>query len=405
MLFLASAALGFPLLYYVLLPAQGYAGLQLIAVAEPYFQYAYYMRALQIFIVFGAKYLFLPFTILLDFLLARWLLKKLVLAPLFFFTARAQKKEKRSFLVILSQSYFKITGGPERLLATISGALSSAGKWIGKITPGFFRRQFHRIYTAAKVGVYVYLGLGSVLTAAELFFFLQLSFQVASHPTGAIAFFNNCEQCHGFNRPFNFNHTKRIWEITVDRMYRHAPDMGKELPIESQQDIIDLLVAIRSYSDARLLHSKCYTCHTPWRIFENKRSAAEWAELIDRKHRENTFYITVRQRDQLIEYFANAQEHLSREPGPMWDYKRKLVFERKCSVCHTLDILFMPHIRETDWYDILERMGTKEPDMLGVEESVSLMPLIEKAISDQNLFFESFPHSTMREKTYEHDAD
>jgi hypothetical protein len=404
-LFFASGVLAFELLFIVLLPAQGYAGLQLIAVAEPYFQYAYYMRALQIFIVFGAKYLFFPFMALLSYLLTRWLLTKIAFAPFRFFFARALQKDNNSLLIRIPRRYLALTGPFETVLVKLTGALRATGNIIRKFTPGFIRRNCRRLFVASKVGLYVYLGIGTVLTAVELLFFLQLVFNVVSHPTGAIAFHNNCEQCHGFNRPFNFNHTKKVWEITVDRMYRHAPDMGKTLPPDKKEDIIELLLSIRSYSNKRLLRSKCYTCHSAGRIFEQTRSAAEWEELVDRKYRENTFYITIRQRDQLVEYFANEQKHLCRDLHPIWDYKRKLLFERKCSVCHTLDILLMPHIREADWPAILARMGTKEPDYLSVSESESLMPVIEKALSDQSFFFDNFPHSTMREKTYEKDAD
>ena len=184
-------------------------------------------------------------------------------------------------------------------------------------------------------------------------------------------------------------------------MIRHAEFIDAPFPVEKRDDIIEFMQAVRSYSDRRLLRSKCYICHTPFRIFDRPRTAGEWALIVERAQRRNFFFITERQGEQILEYITGKEKWTKSPPSPGTTearaLERKLVFEKKCGVCHTLDIIRMPHIERDEWPAVLERMGLKEPDLLSSEESLSTLPTVERALKEKEAFFSDFPHSTRTE--------
>jgi mono/diheme cytochrome c family protein len=263
------------------------------------------------------------------------------------------------------------------------------------------RRKFGgRIPRLYRLPWYAYLGACTLVVAVEAVLTLDLGASIAVRPTGARAFFHYCHQCHGLNRPFNFNHTTAVWNNTLDRMYRHvSSEKAKSLPLDKRDAILDLLTAIRGYSDRRLVHSKCYVCHFPIGLFSPARTAEEWGFLLDRIQRRNPYHITERQRDQIYAYLTAKPALIAARPSSTWDPAQKSLFERKCGMCHTLDIVFLPQGAEADWPDILARMGRKQPDFLTADEALSVRPLVDAATADEKRFFRVFPHSRMRERT------
>jgi len=400
LLSLVSLITGFILAYYIIIPIHGLMILNLVAVVEPYFRRFLFLRFFQQFTLLGSRYLFFPFFVYLGYRFSRAILLRIA--------SRIGHRGDQSTSVTKSDH-------PKRNAAGwLTNGLSALSQEIQDLFPskiakpliqvrlalGRFLRTFLRFLG------YVYMIICVIFLSTEAVLYSLLILKMATHPKGAIAFYRTCNQCHGFNRPFNFNHTAAIWEITVDRMIRHTSQILEDpFPIDKREDIIEFLCAVRSYSDKRLMRSKCYPCHLPFRLFDRRRTEGEWECLIDRIQRTNPFYITPRQADQLLDHIVSQDEWRRENParGSMVHRKLedKIRFEKKCGTCHTIDIIFMPHIQKDDWPSILNRMGGKEPDHLTPEESIPCLPLIERALQDKQAFLSDYPHSTMREAPYE----
>ena len=410
-----SLVLGGVLFYFVFLPIQGHMGLNFIAAVEPYFQFSFYLRGLQVFFIFAGRLFFLPFYVYLGYRISRMLL---------FRTASALSGWKRNSRRQRTGSLSSVQLGDgvenETRLARVFSVLAEALNDSSQQLRGIFRRTHRKpsgfpgkflwnVLRLLRGSLHFlwrgYMVLCVVLVSLEVLFFSLLIFRVAARPTGAITFFRTCDQCHGLNRPLNFNHTAAIWEITVDRMIRHAPVLDMPFPVDKRNDIIGFLCAIRSYSDRRLMLSKCYLCHTPMRLFGHPRTRAEWALIVDRIQRKNPFHITPRQAEQIVAHLCRRKkwtlEDPPRDSESMRELDIRVRFQEKCATCHTMDIVLMPHIQVDDWESILRRMSGKSPEFISPEESLSFFPLIESYLGHSETFYHAFPHSTMREKSHE----
>jgi len=393
LLFFTSLVSGTILAFYLFTPLHGRMGLNFVAVVEPYFQRFFYLRLFQQFITMWSRYLFLPFFIYLGYRITRAVLLRIS-------AQRSSSTDRLSTLIHPLLHIERLIDETSRLPYDLFNVFpNKISKFF--MTPLRFMARLIRHMSRFLGRLYMLICLAVI--SIELIFFCTLLFKIATHPTGAIAFYQTCNKCHGFNRPFNFNHSASIWDITVDRMVRHSSQIpDKSFPIDKRENIIEFLCSIRSYSDKRLVRSKCYTCHTPLRIFNRQRAAGEWRLLVERIQRENPFYITPRQADQLVTYFAGREEWTRDEPRPesqvYHDLEKKLGFEKKCGTCHTLDVIFMEHIRNRDWGPVLKRMGEKEPDFLSSNETISFLPVVEKALENKEVFHSSYPHSAMRER-------
>jgi len=277
---------------------------------------------------------------------------------------------------------------------------------LGSALKGPVRRLFRWTFLA-------YLFLCGGLVLLEAVFGMMTLGKMAAHPGGTAAVLRTCNQCHGYFRVFNYNLTRSVWEITVDRMIRHASHHNESsaeappyrFPVERRREIVDFLCAVRSYSDRRLLWSKCYRCHIGEGISDPPRHAGEWKQAVDRIQRKMPFYITRRQAEQLAAALGSRASWTIPDPpagsGASRQLDSKLLFEEKCGVCHTLDVVLLPHIRAQDWPAILTRMGEKEPDYLSAAEAGALAPVVAEARSLGPEFSSSFPHGSMRESGHE----
>ena len=417
--FFLPLILGALFFYVVLLPLQGVMGLNLLAVVEPYIQFSFHFRMFQMFMVFAARVFFLPFYVYIGFLLFRFLIDKLR------GKARSASNTRKSvageaaaaaedkadggrFSGALATVWYqgsRFRYGAERTIGRAGIALSEIRSRLRKSVPRNLEWLTRPLYLIGRYFLlfwkYLYLGACWAFVSIEAFFFVIMVANMAARPTTTQVFFVRCTQCHSLSRPMNFNHSTRVWEMTIARMFRHAKDLDKTLPADKKDAVIDLLVSIRGYSDKRLIHSKCYACHFPSPIFNKKRTVEEWNLLVDRVQRQNTFYITERQRDQIQKYLASRSDLIAAKPDDVWNEQAKMLFERKCAACHTLDIVLMPEVGKSEWPQVLARMGDKEPDFLSVAESLSVLPVINTALADKKRFFNAFPHSRMREKPNE----
>ncbi len=389
-------------------------GLNLIAVVEPYFRYPEHFRSLQKFIVFGARYFLFPFFLYAGYCLARMIIIRITL---FFYRHGYHKSKVEQQLrdtSPLEQRSVETTPSPLRhYVATLKDSFSGV---FGN-TRAFFLSTFRHgpatlwcfvVSSRAILGLIYKSILYAYGITCFIFLFIEMSVSIflvikaSFHPVGAIAFLKTCNQCHGYNRPLNFNHTQSVWVDTLNRMIRHSSVLDKHFPTERREDILGFISALRSYSDRRLLLSKCFFCHKGFRTFNNSRTKGEWELLIDRIQKQNPFYLTPRQATQVLQYITQQWKWTRDDPpGESTGSKlleKKLLFEHKCGICHTLDIIFLNEAVGADWVDILARMGEKEPGVLSTEESFSLLPYIAQWSQDKKRFQADFPHSSMREK-------
>ena len=431
-------------LLYFFMPLQRHMGMNLVAVLEPYIPYDYYLLGLKGFMAFFVNFLLLPFYIVLSYRLSKVITAKLAAR----FSARKENAQQGQEE---KETYFHKT-----FVAPASLAHQKVQGWIAYLKTGlrgFFRHNVVAVHlrrrrgrgrglgrlvgavpSVFKFGKAAYMVFCIVMFLFEAIFFLQAAWAMASRPNATVAIARTCSRCHSVFRPLNYNRTSAVWETTLDRMLLHYqeslemdnagfysnsrdPEQGIadesdplrhtiesflfSVDFDRRDIIVDWLIHVRGYSDKRLIRSKCFTCHTPFRIFSTPRTATEWEHLVERISRQNTFYITWRQRDQIVHYLQQQDRLVQSQPDASLNAEKKNLFEHKCAACHTLDIVLMPHIKPTDWEPCLKRMGQKQPDFLTPQESLSLLDLAKQIVSEKELFFERFPHSTRWEQPNE----
>ena len=391
-------------------------GLNLVAVAEPYFQSTLYLRILQFFNIIAAQILLMPFYLYVGYRISRAVISGIAVRIPGWVTIEGENPSKQNSRDttrkgVIARPWFPgplfgfVNSVGESLAGAADGLLDFVPRTalrLLRVVGSLIRRLCRR---GARLALCGYLAGSVAFVSLETFFFLSMVIRAAAHPNGAFTFYSTCGQCHYRFRPFNYNLTAGIWEETVERMSRHAAVTRTPFPSDKQGDLIRFLKAVRSYSDRRLLRSKCYTCHIPFRMFERMRTRSEWGLIIDRIRKRNPFYITPRQAEQLVEYLSSRKKWTRKDPEPgtreFNEFQIALSFEKKCGICHTLDILFLPHIGLKDWEEVLIRMGGKEPDMLSPTEALSFRPLIEENLMDRSAFLSRYPHAKMREQVNE----
>lgn len=378
---LVSAVLAALAAIFGFLPLQGYLGLNLIAAFEPYFIYRMPMNVFQMFVVAAAQYLLFPFFWFLAYRPIRWLLARSVSA-VFRPDGGGLDSTRASRFQRLPQSATRWAGSWKRRAYHFIRFPETVILWIGKWT--------RRIYFALCAGFV----LVEVLLAANF------TAKVVQHREGAFAARQDCGRCHHLFRVFNYNMTAGVWDETLSRMTRNTESRqpNLEFPEKERKAILEFLIGVRGYDGPRLVRSKCIRCHALQTPFDTKRTRKEWKLAIDRMHRKNRFFLTVRQAEELSAYIAGNPDWTAPDPLPGSDAAKmlteKIAFEQKCGLCHTLDIILRPIPGKPDWDAILTRMGTKTPSVLSAEESRSFRPLIEHARSDAQAFYSAFPHAT-----------
>lgn len=423
--FLLPVIMGLLLAYVIFFPLQGQMGLNLIAFVEPYFRSVTNLQKFQSFMVIYARFLLFPFYIFLGYRIFRPVFSRMAKRgrPRRDSRTSCDESEKRDELTpepLTNVPGKNLHAMPSRSNSCAEEGLSALWDKVSCLPCEICAFLPLRLMRCARSVEHVLLRFGRLVLGwatyaygivCLLFFslqfllFLGLICRAAAHPIEAVAFSSTCSQCHSLFRPLNYNLTASIWETTVKRMARHASVLGVSFPTEKQENIVEFLCAIRSYSSGQLVRSKCYRCHTPFRIFSRRRCRIEWTLLIDRIQRQNPFYITERQADEIVNELAR-KHNLTRDDPPTGtesfkQLQRKVSFERKCGTCHTLDIIFLPDPLDGEWGTILFRMGGKAPDVLSRDEALSYTGFIAELLAHKEGFHSRYPHSVMREYSRE----
>ena len=355
--------------YYVFfLPLLAMLGLNLVAALEPYIQSENGFLGLQLFLTLAARIFFFPFGLWFGYRLFR-----------------------RFGLFLLSR-YFGIAIGKKNPAQPAPAAATNP----------FFIKAFR---VAWRIPVWGYLMVCIAILLVEIPVSMVFFAKTLAHPSGAVSFLFRCSPCHSLVRPLNNNMTVQLWNQTLDRMEFYLQQTGQTESMSNRQQISDFLLATRSYSDRRLLRSKCTSCHGSFSLSDKKRTLEQWDQVMDRIQRQHPFFITVDQKDQLVASIGKNTRYTKLVPKAGMDAyqtdRQRIFFERKCGLCHTLSIVLQPYLQHKDWKPILERMGHKTPHFLSLEQALSLAPLIEDLRLDPEAFASEFPHATMPEKSDE----
>ncbi len=206
---------------------------------------------------------------------------------------------------------------------------------------------------------------------------------------------DNCAHCHSPQRPQHYIKPPAMWRATVRRMIER-----NEAPVSDRkaERIIQWLQDYRSFSDGWMFRAKCERCHHRTHILETDRTAEEWAWIVRRLEWFNGFAYRKDQQEQLARY---AMEHLAADPPPEGTPERTALDQRvelmdACNPCHSLSLVLEEGAMD-DPRAMVERMSEKNPTLVPPDRIDALAKACEELPTDEEGFWELFPHDVLLE--------
>jgi len=202
---------------------------------------------------------------------------------------------------------------------------------------------------------------------------------------GALLYRTRCTSCHSSDNviPLCIIRGPDRWEPIVRRM---RSSRGVTLTDGQARKVVAFLKLRGSYSDAKLFEAKCLRCHDRKLLMASPRSAEEWALIIRRKARISS---SAFRKDWQAQLVRHSEQALARPPAPAQQRTigTKVLFEKKCGTCHTLDLA-----RQHPSAAVLQRMAHKVQDLITARDLQAIAPYARALPKEQAALDRLFPH-------------
>jgi len=205
----------------------------------------------------------------------------------------------------------------------------------------------------------------------------------------------NCGHCHSPYRPQHYIKPPEMWRRTVQRMIERNKAPVSDADAEK---IIAWLQDYRAFSDGWMFRGKCERCHHRTHLLERDRTSEEWAWVVKRLEWVNGFAYRQDQQNQIRSYLSDT---LSVEPPPEGTPERealdlRLELQDSCNPCHSLSLVLEEGALD-DPRGLVERMSLKNPTLVPEDRIDALTKAVEELPTDEDAFWELFPHDILLE--------